>query len=167
MGIILLAVFIGVPLLEIAVFIEVGGLLGLWPTLIIVILTAVAGTQLLRMQGIATLGRIRTQLDRGQIPTTELFDGACLLVAGALLLTPGFVTDAGGMLLFVPQVRAYLRHMVAKRAAASASARVWVDGQEVTENPDVIDGDAVEIDEGPDTRPTRNKPDGSPPRLKP
>ena len=109
MGLVLLLVMVGVPIVEIAVFIEVGGRLGLWPTLATVILTAMAGTALLRQQGLATLQRVHESLEANRFPMAEVFDGLCLLVAGALLLTPGFVTDAAGLLLFVPAVRGALR----------------------------------------------------------
>lgn len=105
MRLVILSLFIAVPLVEIAVFIQVGGLIGLWPTVALVLLTAVVGTSLLRAQGLATLGRAQASLARGEMPLREVFDGACLLVAGVLLLTPGFVTDAVGLLLFLPPVR--------------------------------------------------------------
>ena len=126
MGLLLLAAFIAVPLVEIAVFIQIGGLIGLWPTLAVVVATAVAGTWLLRLQGIATLNRARQQMDRGAMPTRELFDGLCLVFAGALLLTPGFVTDAVGLLLFVPAVRDALRRAAASRLETQTAARVYV-----------------------------------------
>ncbi|MGP1256914.1 MAG: FxsA family protein [Kiloniellales bacterium] len=126
MGLLLLAAFIAVPLVEIAVFIQIGGLIGLWPTLAVVVATAVAGTWLLRLQGIATLNRARQQMDRGAMPARELFDGLCLVFAGALLLTPGFVTDAVGLLLFVPAVRDALRRAAASRLETQAAARVYV-----------------------------------------
>lgn len=119
MAILLLAAFIGVPLLEIAVFIQVGDQLGLWNTLAVVILTALIGTWLLRIQGLATLARVRGQIDQGVLPTRELFDGLCLLFAGALLLTPGFVTDSIGFALFVPQFRGLLRQWLGKRLESS------------------------------------------------
>lgn len=115
MALLLLAVFIGVPLIEIAVFIEVGGRIGLWPTLGVIVLTAVIGTVLLRLQGLMTLRRAQQAVDRGELPLREVFDGACLLVAGVLLLTPGFVTDALGVLLFLPAFRALLRRLLARR----------------------------------------------------
>ena len=115
----LLLAFIGIPLLEIAVFIEVGGILGLWPTLGVVILTAIGGTTLLRHQGLAALGRARSNLEIGRLPMAEVFDGVCLLLAGALLLTPGFVTDLAGLLLFVPALRAALRRALARHLMAS------------------------------------------------
>lgn len=107
-----------VPVAEIAVFIEAGDLLGLWPTIGAVILTAMIGSALLRRQGIATLARVRESMDAGRLPVAELFDGLCLLIAGALLLTPGFVTDGVGLLLFMPPLRALLRGMLARRLKA-------------------------------------------------
>lgn len=105
---VLLLAFILVPLAEIAVFIQVGERIGLWPTLATVILTALVGTALLRHQGLATLQRVQNEIERGGLPVGAVFDGACLLLAGALLLTPGFLTDAAGLLLFVPPFRALL-----------------------------------------------------------
>lgn len=114
MAIILLLLFIGVPLVEIAVFIKVGGQIGLLATLAIVIATAVAGTAMLRLQGLATMVRVQRALERGEMPIYAVFDGFCLLLAGALLLTPGFVTDAIGGLLFVPAFRNLLRQLLAR-----------------------------------------------------
>ena len=131
MGIfILLALILG-PLIEIAVFIQVGGAIGLWPTLILIVVTALLGTWQLRAQGLATLSRARSQMDRGVMPARELFDGVCLVIAGALLLVPGFVTDVIGALLFVPALRNALRLAIGRRVAASAETRVFVDGKEV------------------------------------
>jgi len=132
LGILLLAVLIGVPLIEIGLFIQVGGLIGLWPTLALVLLTAAVGSWQLRAQGLATLARARQQLDRGELPTRELFDGFCLVIAGALLLTPGFMTDVIGLVLFVPAVRDALRRFLANRMATAAETRVWIDGEEVS-----------------------------------
>jgi UPF0716 protein FxsA len=128
MGLILLAAFIAVPLIEIAVFIQVGGLIGLWPTLAIVILTAIAGSAMLRSQGLATAQRARQQMDRGVMPTRELFDGICLVFAGALLLTPGFVTDIVGLLLFVPPFRDLLRTTAGRYVQRHAQTRVYTYG---------------------------------------
>ena len=95
----------GVPLAEIAVFIEVGGWIGLWPTLAVILLTAAAGTWLIRAQGVGVLMRARRTIAGGGAPLREAFDGACLIAAGALLLTPGFLTDAAGFLLLAPPFR--------------------------------------------------------------
>ncbi|MGF1631895.1 MAG: FxsA family protein [Kiloniellaceae bacterium] len=134
MALILLAVFIGLPLLEVAVFIQVGGAIGLWPTIAATIVTALAGSLLLRTQGLAALTRARAQMDQGQLPAREMFEGLCLVLAGALLLVPGFVTDALGLLLFFPPFRDLLRLLVARHIAAKAArgeARVFVDGIEI------------------------------------
>lgn len=106
MGLILLILFIAVPVIEIGLFVEIGGRIGLGPTLAVVILTAVVGTALLRHQGLDTLRRVQESLAQNRLPVAEMFDGLCLLFAGALLLTPGFLTDAIGFLLFVPPLRA-------------------------------------------------------------
>ena len=150
MPILILAAFIGVPLIEIAVFIQVGGLIGLWPTLALVVLTAIIGSWLLRSQGLATLARGRSQLDQGQLPTREIFDGLCLLFAGALLLTPGFFTDAFGFLLFLPAFRDLLRGWFSRFVQTHGETRVWVDGVEVDprtpgQRGGVIDGEFEEI----------------------
>ena len=149
MALILLAVFIGLPLLEIAVFIQVGGILGVWPTIAATVATALAGSLLLRAQGLATLMRARAQMDQGQLPAREMFEGICLVLAGALLLVPGFVTDALGLLLFVPPFREVLRrfigHRMAQRAGQSRT-RVFVDGQEI--NPNSWDGKPADSRKG-------------------
>ena len=120
MALLLFLGFLLTPLVEIGVFIQVGGWLGLWPTLALVVATAVAGTWLLRLQGLGTLARARAALARGEPPVAELFDGACLLLAGALLLTPGFVTDELRALLLVPALRRLLLARLARHFATRA-----------------------------------------------
>jgi UPF0716 protein FxsA len=162
MAIFLLAALIGVPLVEIAVFVQVGGWIGLFPTLALVVLTAVLGTWQLRAQGLATLLRARDQVDRGALPARELFDGACLLVAGALLLTPGFVTDIAGFLLFLPPIRDKLREILARYVQTAMEARS-AGGHEPrstgrpggTQSP-IIDGEFQDVtDTSPPERPPR------------
>jgi UPF0716 protein FxsA len=97
--------FVGVPMVEIALFISVGGIIGLWPTLGIVVLTALAGTALMRREGAAAVERLRRSIEAGQDPTGPIADGAMILVAGVLLLTPGFFTDAVGLSLMLAPVR--------------------------------------------------------------
>lgn len=107
--------FVLVPILEIALFIQVGGLIGLWPTLAIVVLTAFAGTWLVRSQGQHEMNRLRKSLSDLHDPTEPLAHGAMVLLAGVLLLTPGFFTDAIGLLLLMPPVRvAVLRWLRAR-----------------------------------------------------
>src|SRR5210317_484928 len=103
----LFVIFVVVPIVEIALFIEVGGFLGLWPTLAIVVLTALAGSALLRSQGFATLETLQNNLRTGGDPINPIAHGALILVAGVLLLTPGFFTDSVGLSLMIPQVRVW------------------------------------------------------------
>jgi UPF0716 protein FxsA len=107
--------FLLVPLVEIALFIQIGGLIGLWATLAIVVLTAVAGTMLVKSQGALVLSRLRDSFQTLRDPTEPLAHGAMILFSGALLLTPGFFTDTVGFLLLVPAVRTWLLREVAKR----------------------------------------------------
>jgi UPF0716 protein FxsA len=101
----LLLLFFTVPLVEIYVLLEVGGVIGALPTIALVVLTAVIGAGLIRAQGLATLGRVKQELERGELPALGIIEAALLLVAGALLLTPGFVTDTIGFLILVPPLR--------------------------------------------------------------
>ena len=101
----LFLLFLLVPLLEIALFIQIGGIIGLWPTLGIVILTAVLGTMLVRSQGLQAMNNLRGSFEELQDPTEPLAHGAMILFSGALLLTPGFFTDAVGFALLVPGIR--------------------------------------------------------------
>ncbi|MCL5776642.1 FxsA family protein [Limibaculum sp. FT325] len=111
----LFAILLIVPLIEIGLFIEIGGLIGLWPTIAIVILTAAAGTLLLRRQGLRALVELQSRLSEGRDPGAVLAHGAMILIAGVLLLTPGFFTDAVGFLLLVPPIRAALIAAAARR----------------------------------------------------
>lgn len=97
--------FLLVPLTEIAVFVLVGSQIGVLATIALVILTAIIGSILLRWQGFAALRRIQEEMAARHVPGKELVQGVMVLLAGFLLLTPGFVTDTLGLLLFIPQVR--------------------------------------------------------------
>jgi UPF0716 protein FxsA len=101
----LFILFIIVPVIEIYLFIKVGGLIGALPTVGIVLLTAVVGAWMLRQQGLSTLGRVQSQLEAGALPAAEVLEGIVLLVGGALLLTPGFFTDVIGFLCLIPATR--------------------------------------------------------------
>lgn len=148
----LLIAFIAVPLIEIGLFIQVGGLIGLWPTLGVVVLTAVVGTFLVRMQGALALAQLRGSLRDMRDPTEPIAHGAMILLAGALLLTPGFFTDACGLLLLLSPVRiAVLRYL----AARIRMERFTVGGSRPRHDPrggpqgrDVIDGEYSEIEPG-------------------
>lgn len=101
----LFALFIILPILEMWVLIEVGAVIGALPTIGLVLLTAVVGAALLRQQGLSTLTRAQSRLDSGQVPATEILEGLMLAIGGALLLTPGFITDAIGFSCLLPMTR--------------------------------------------------------------
>jgi UPF0716 protein FxsA len=117
----LLLAFIGIPLIEIALFIEVGGAIGTPATIAVVIGTAFLGAWMLRRQGLSTAQTAQAKLQRGEMPVEQAFDGMFLVFAGGLLLTPGFLTDAIGFSLFVPQIRAALRSRIVARARRSGA----------------------------------------------
>ncbi|MFP5507157.1 MAG: FxsA family protein [Gammaproteobacteria bacterium] len=104
----LLALFFAVPLIEIYLLIKVGGWIGALPTVFMVVFTAVLGVLLLRQQGLATLQRVQATMARGQVPALELLEAMLLTFGGALLLVPGFFTDALGFLCLVPPFRRWL-----------------------------------------------------------
>jgi UPF0716 protein FxsA len=108
----LLFIFIIIPLIELAVILKVNSFIGIGWTLGLIIITAFVGVKLLRQQGIGTLLRANQKMQQGQMPAQELAEGFLLALAGALLLTPGFVTDAVGFTLLVPATRKALVHKV-------------------------------------------------------
>ncbi len=153
MGLIVLAAFIAVPLIEIGLFIQVGGAIGLWPTLFVVVATAVAGTALLRHQGLDALARLQSSMEKGEAPLEPVFDGFCLLAAGALLLTPGFFTDAVGFALFVPALRRALRSLLAQRVQMHAHTHYEAHHSTHGEmHGDIIDGEWHDVSDA-DSRP--------------
>lgn len=164
----LLLAFIAVPLIEIALFIQVGGLIGLWPTLLIVVVTAILGTTLVRSQGALAIRRLKSSFNDLRDPSEPLADGAMILFAGALLLTPGFFTDACGFALLMPWVRKRIFIEVKKRMKVEA-VRYGTPGAQHRPPPGrghVIDGNAEEVEitePDPDRRPsgwTRTEPGG-------
>ncbi|VAW98057.1 hypothetical protein MNBD_GAMMA20-59 [hydrothermal vent metagenome] len=116
---ILFLLFLLIPLLEIYLLIKVGGIIGALPTVFMVVFTAVLGAWLLRIQGLSTLMRVRSTLAKGGIPALEMLEGAVLLVAGALLLTPGFFTDAIGFACLVPGLRRALIRRLLRNVVAT------------------------------------------------
>ncbi|WP_261816172.1 FxsA family protein [Vibrio gallicus] len=112
---ILLLLFVLVPIVEISLFIQVGGFLGMWPTIMLVLLTAVVGASLVRSQGIATLLSVQSRMQQGEIPAQQILEGVMLAVAGVLLLTPGFMTDTLGMLVLLPKPRSIIARQLMAR----------------------------------------------------
>ncbi len=142
MGFILLLIMIAVPIAEIAVFIQAGEAIGLWPTLGAIVLTAIIGTAFLRIQGLGVIRRVQESLERGDVPVGEMFDGVCLLIAGALLLTPGFITDGAGFALLVTPFRRLIAVQIAKHFIHAGHARTSTSS--MREN-GVIDGEYEDV----------------------
>ncbi len=117
----LFLLFILIPIIEIAVLIQVGSSIGLLPTLLIIIATAILGTFLLRQQGLATLTRAQQRMASGQLPAEQMMEGIMLLIGGVLLLTPGFVTDIFGFCCLIPVTRQWM----ARRLASRSVIGVW------------------------------------------
>lgn len=102
---ILLLIVLIVPFAEIYLLLEVGGIIGAFPTILLVVFTAVLGAWLLRQQGFATFQRFQESVARGEIPAYEMIEGPLILLGGALLLTPGFITDILGLACLIPSLR--------------------------------------------------------------
>jgi UPF0716 protein FxsA len=125
----LILLFIVVPLVELFVIIEVGQAIGVWPTIGLLLLDSILGAALLRSQGRTVWRRFNEALAAGHTPHREIFDGAMVIFGGALLLTPGFVTDVFGLLLLIPPTRALIRRflgrLVAGRVALGPRVAYW------------------------------------------
>lgn len=106
---------VGVPLLELFILIQLGQVVGLWPTIGLVVLTGFAGASLARLEGLRTFWTIQERLARGQLPGSALFDGLAILLGGALLLTPGILTDILGFSFLLPPSRRFLVRLIRKR----------------------------------------------------
>lgn len=175
MALVLLALIL-VPIAEIAVFIQVGGLIGLGPTLLCIVLSAVLGLWLLRRQGLKTVRDAQASLNRNEAPVRELIDGVCLFFAGAFLLTPGFITDAIGFLLMIPPVRHWAGAAAMRYFRTHGRMTIVTPGmtpggtpggpRRPGGRPDVIDGDYQEVDDSdgdlPPAKESRWRPDSHP-----
>jgi UPF0716 protein FxsA len=105
--------FVVVPMVELYLIIKVGDAIGALWTVMLVIMTAIIGVQMLKIQGISTLQRARTSIDRGSLPAMEMMEGLLLAVGGVLLITPGFITDTLGFLCLIPATRqAIVRYLM-------------------------------------------------------
>jgi UPF0716 protein FxsA len=112
----LFLLFTLVPLLELYLLIRIGGIVGVWPTVALVILTGALGAALTRIQGLRVLRRVQGQWSQGRVPTEELLDGLLILIAGAVLLTPGLITDGLGFFLLSPPGRRVIREAISRAA---------------------------------------------------
>ena len=145
----LVAVFILVPIAELAVIIRVGGEIGVLPTVALLVLDSILGSLLLRSQGRSAWERFSAALAVGRIPHREILDGVLVIFGGALLLTPGFLTDVLGLLLLVPATRAIARRLLVRAAGRRVIVGLtagpgYVDGTAGEAGPGYIDGTARE-----------------------
>lgn len=111
----LFLLFVAIPLIELAILIQIGNWLGFWPTIGLVLLTGAAGAMLARSQGTRVLAEIRQELAAGRPPTAHLIDGLMVLIGGIVLLTPGLLTDLLGLALLMPGSRAVLKRQIRRR----------------------------------------------------
>ncbi|OUR80482.1 hypothetical protein A9Q83_00690 [Alphaproteobacteria bacterium 46_93_T64] len=148
MPLLFFAALIGIPILEIFVFVEVGGEIGALNTAILTILTAVAGMALLRHQGLSVLMQARNTIDAGKSPVQEILNGVLLALAGLFLLIPGFMTDSVGFLLFLPPLRNLFASQIAKnsRFFTSGPSHQFSQNQKNTSST-VIEGEYSIVDE--------------------
>ena len=156
-----LTLFILLPLAEIAGFVVLGGMIGLPATIAVVIGTALLGASLFRLQGVETWRRAEEAMKRGEPPVAEMFAGVLLFVAAILLIVPGFLTDAAGLLLLIPPLRMGMARLAAARFAQNAHIHVHMSGAGRRPPPGegpVIEGEAEEIGEEKPTLPRDDSP---------
>src|SRR4029450_11741971 len=145
----LFLIFLAPPLVELAVIVQVAGAIGVLNTLGLLIAVSLIGAWLAKREGLGVLRRIQAALDRGEIPSREVADGALILLAGALMIAPGFVSDAVALLLLIPPTRAVVRGLMLRSLARRGRARVTAwrprgPGTPASGVDDVWDGDSWE-----------------------
>lgn len=156
----LFAAFVAVPLIEIGLFIQVGGVIGLWPTLAIVLVTALIGSNVVRHQGRGALQDLQQSFSTMRDPSEPLAHGAMILLAGALLVTPGFFTDSVGFALLFPKVRTWVMAYARKRITVQSFSQpphgrgFQSPHQDFQTKTDVIDGEYADVssDETPKSK---------------
>ncbi len=149
----LLLLFIVVPFVELALLLKLADLTSWWHTLLLVIVTGIVGTWLARSQGLRTYSKIQQSLAEGQMPADSLLDAAMILVAGALLLTPGILTDLFGFSLLFPPTRRFYRRWLVKRFKARFTMQTTFRTSKSQQESEVIDSYVVEHHPDPDDTP--------------
>lgn len=162
--VLLVVVFIVVPLLELAIIITVGDLIGVWPTVALLLIDSLIGAWLVRREGLRAWQRFRAALGTARVPTDEVIEGALVLFGGALLLTPGFATDAAGLALLIPPTRALVASAIKRQVGSrftvstlggagtsSARTRSGVPGPTARRRPsdEVVDVEVVNVERTP------------------
>ncbi|MFT6178804.1 MAG: UPF0716 protein FxsA [Akkermansiaceae bacterium] len=142
----LLILFILVPLAELYLFITLGGELGFPPTLAIIVVTAILGAALTKSQGIRAMQKLQKATGEGRLPAREAFDGIMILLAGAVLITPGFLTDAVGFLLLIPPVRALVAGYLGEKLRANIKVVTpGIPPQEAKPESKLDDGNVIDV----------------------
>jgi UPF0716 protein FxsA len=141
----LLLLFLFVPLIELTLLIWLGSNIGLMPTLLVVLITAILGAALSRQQGLATMGRIQRELSAGRMPGDALVDGLLILIAGGMLLTPGILSDTCGFVLLIPAVRRWLLGRLKRRFASYIQVSRFPHGR--TAESEIIEARVIESSE--------------------
>jgi UPF0716 protein FxsA len=149
MRLLLIVLFIIVPIAELALLIQVGQAIGVWWTILLLIADAMLGSWLLRSQGRAAWRRFNETLNKGGLPHREVIDGVLIIFGGALLLTPGFITDVFGLLFLIPPTRAVMRRLLVRRGMLRLVGAMPGAASPPNGRPHDIEGTAVDIDPPP------------------
>lgn len=145
----LFLIFVIIPLIEISLFVTLGEEIGLLPTLLLCVVTAIFGAKLVQQQGIETLTKAQQRAEQGQVPLEQLFDGFCICIAGVTLITPGFFTDIMGFLLLAPAVRRWLLSRAKRNGANFGFSGQFYSGRSDT----VIEGEFEEVNDNAQSDP--------------
>ena len=137
----LFLIFTSVSLLEIYVLVKVGGFLGAWPTVLLVIITALVGSALVRSQGLQLVQQLQQRIAAGEMPGQQLIEGIMLIITGVLLVTPGFVTDFSGLLLLQPTVRANIAKFIMANVKLPSQSTMNGFTQSTKHDDSVIEGE--------------------------
>lgn len=156
----LLLIFVALPIIEIALFIQVGGAIGLWPTLAAVIASAVAGAMIIRSHGFQTLRRVETSMAEGRDPAGPIAHGVLIFAAGILLLIPGFFTDAIGLVLLLPPVRAKMIRWGAGRTTVAVFGRGRTGQKPPPQHAETVEAEYEVVEDDPQAvEPQQGRPD--------
>jgi UPF0716 protein FxsA len=136
--------FVVMPILEIVVLIQVGQVIGPWWTILLLVLDSILGAWLMKREGRRAWLALREQVETGRLPTRELADGVLVVLGGAFMLSPGFVTDALGILLILPVTRPVFRRLLTSYAVSRVVGRTAPTGNDTRPGPDVVQGEVID-----------------------
>jgi UPF0716 protein FxsA len=119
----LVLLFVGIPLIELALLVWLGTLIGFWPTIALVLVTGLAGALLAKLAGVQVVMQIRREVMAGRMPLSHMLDGVLVLIGGVVLLTPGLLTDIFGFALLIPQTRRMVREALRRRVERMVESR--------------------------------------------